>query len=413
MSVYTINGNNSIELSESHLYGSSRLGVLKAESALNAITQDSISLPGLTSGEIINFTRGKKFFELSNHLGNVLATVTDKKVLTATGDGLIYKYDLLSANEYYPFGMQMPGRNYNAAGYRYGFNGKENDNEVKGEGNQQDYGMRVYDGRLGKFLSVDPLTKGYPWNSTYAFAENDVIRSIDLDGKEKFLVVYDAVTKDVAHVKITRVQNIQKEVIENMQIVFCDMTINDVNQDVLRLQNDGISVSRDSREQSNHPRLSDLERLILRGNVTIEPFKGKQEVVDVDVPKTKDPRGKMIVGEGRTFDSDIYKEVNSEGYISGASFRSVGYSTFEETADKVFASLKKAIGKAEPKAMAISIKTEEKLDQVVKSTFTNLLKKRFGDKVSITWGQYTDDERKQNRKDYPGANANVTIGIIK
>lgn len=37
--------------------------------------------------------------------------------------------------------------------YRYGFNGKENDNEVKGEGNQQDYGMRIYDPRLGKFLS--------------------------------------------------------------------------------------------------------------------------------------------------------------------------------------------------------------------------------------------------------------------
>src|SRR5215218_8453250 len=47
--------------------------------------------------------------------------------------------------------------------YRYGFNGKENDPEIKGEGNQQDYGMRIYDPRLGKFLSVDPLGKKYPW----------------------------------------------------------------------------------------------------------------------------------------------------------------------------------------------------------------------------------------------------------
>lgn len=45
--------------------------------------------------------------------------------------------------------------------------------------------MRVYDSRIGKFLSVDPLSAEYPWNSTYAFAENDVIRSIDLDGAEK------------------------------------------------------------------------------------------------------------------------------------------------------------------------------------------------------------------------------------
>lgn len=49
----------------------------------------------------------------------------------------------------------------------------------------QDYGMRIYNPALGKFLSVDPLQKEFPWNSTYAFAENDVIRNIDLDGEEK------------------------------------------------------------------------------------------------------------------------------------------------------------------------------------------------------------------------------------
>jgi RHS repeat-associated protein len=55
-------------------------------------------------------------------------------------------------------------------GYRYGFNGKENDNDVKGEGNQQDYGMRIYDTRLGRFLSVDPLTRKYPYYSPYQFS---------------------------------------------------------------------------------------------------------------------------------------------------------------------------------------------------------------------------------------------------
>ncbi|ATL48198.1 hypothetical protein COR50_14075 [Chitinophaga caeni] len=59
--------------------------------------------------------------------------------------------------------MQMPGRVFNGGGFRYGFNGQENDNEVKGEWNQQDYGMRVCDPRLGRFLSVDPLTREYPW----------------------------------------------------------------------------------------------------------------------------------------------------------------------------------------------------------------------------------------------------------
>ena len=89
--------------------------------------------------------------------------------------------------DYYPFGMAMPGRKYEAtSNYRYGFNGKENDNEVKGiEGGQQDYGMRIYDPRIGKFLSVDPIAIEFPWNSAYAFAENGPISNIDLDGLER------------------------------------------------------------------------------------------------------------------------------------------------------------------------------------------------------------------------------------
>jgi RHS repeat-associated protein len=68
--------------------------------------------------------------------------------------------------------------------YRYGFNGKENDNDVKGTGNQQDYGMRIYDPRLGRFLSVDPITKNYPELTPYQFASNRPIDGIDLDGLE-------------------------------------------------------------------------------------------------------------------------------------------------------------------------------------------------------------------------------------
>jgi len=81
----------------------------------------------------------------------------------------------------------MPNRNYNAGNYRYGFNGKENDKSIN-EG-AQDYGMRIYDKRLGRFFSVDPLAKQYPYKTPYDFAENDVIRSIDLDGLEKYVVV--------------------------------------------------------------------------------------------------------------------------------------------------------------------------------------------------------------------------------
>ena len=78
----------------------------------------------------------------------------------------------------------VPNRHGSSSSYRYGFNGKEKDDEVKGEGVQYDYGFRIYDARIGKFLSQDPLFQSYPWLTPYQFAQNDPIRNIDIDGLE-------------------------------------------------------------------------------------------------------------------------------------------------------------------------------------------------------------------------------------
>lgn|GEM_PF-5466894 len=69
--------------------------------------------------------------------------------------------------------------------YRYGFNGKEKDDQVKGAGNSYDYGMRMYDPRLGRFMSVDPLTHKFPELTPYQFSSDNPIASIDLDGLEQ------------------------------------------------------------------------------------------------------------------------------------------------------------------------------------------------------------------------------------
>jgi len=82
--------------------------------------------------------------------------------------------------------MLMPGRHFSAeTGYRYGFNGKENDNEVKGEGNQVAYENRIYDPRLGRWYSLDPLQKKYPNESNYCFVSNNPIIYLDKDGRDK------------------------------------------------------------------------------------------------------------------------------------------------------------------------------------------------------------------------------------
>ncbi len=78
----------------------------------------------------------------------------------------------------------MPGRKYEAqSGYRYGFNGKEKDKDLNSL-TAYDYGFRIYNPGIGKFLSVDPLEKKYPYLSTYQFSSNSPIWSSDLDGLE-------------------------------------------------------------------------------------------------------------------------------------------------------------------------------------------------------------------------------------
>jgi len=137
---------------------------------------------------LTTFTRGLKLFELSNHLGNVLLTVTDKKIaVDAANDGVADSYaaDVVTAQDYYPGGSAEPGRQFTAGTqYRYGFNGKEKDNDVEGSGNFYDYGLRGYDPRIVRFWSVDPLASQYPFYSPYEYAGNNPIKFVDLDGAE-------------------------------------------------------------------------------------------------------------------------------------------------------------------------------------------------------------------------------------
>ena len=99
--------------------------------------------------------------------------------------------------------------------YRYGFQGQESDNEVKGNGNSVNFKYRVHDPRLGRFFAVDPLFKDYPWNSSYAFSENKVIEAIELEGLEKFYV-RDKLNTDAqmrAAVKLMIATDVGKQVV--------------------------------------------------------------------------------------------------------------------------------------------------------------------------------------------------------
>ncbi|MBX2887990.1 MAG: LysM peptidoglycan-binding domain-containing protein [Ferruginibacter sp.] len=204
MSVYTVDATvNSGHLTQSevHLYGSSRLGIWN-------VNKD------ITVAPDTNFIRGNKSFELSNHLSNILATISDKKLQVQNGTtGIIdhYEADITTANDYYPFGTMMPSRKYDAGtGYRYGFGGQEADNEIYGQGNVYTAEFWEYDPRLGRRWNVDPISK--PWESPYvAFNDNPIAR-IDpkgLDGEPYKVKKGDNLTK-IAKRFNTTVGNLQK-----------------------------------------------------------------------------------------------------------------------------------------------------------------------------------------------------------
>ncbi len=91
--------------------------------------------------------------------------------------------------------MTQPKRHGSTDFYRYGFQGQEKDDEVKGEGNSMNFTFRMYDTRIGRFFKVDPLTGKYPWYTPYSFAGNKVIQYKELEGLEELICQIDEETK--------------------------------------------------------------------------------------------------------------------------------------------------------------------------------------------------------------------------
>ncbi len=97
--------------------------------------------------------------------------------LTSGPVGQVIAYD-----DFYPFGMQMEQRSYNAgsADARYKYTGKERDAETT-----YDYfGARYYDPRVGRWMSVDPLADKYRTLSPFVYTADNPVKLVDSDGKE-------------------------------------------------------------------------------------------------------------------------------------------------------------------------------------------------------------------------------------
>jgi RHS repeat-associated protein len=71
--------------------------------------------------------------------------------------------------------------------YHFSFNGKEKDDETYGEGNAYDFGSRIYNSRLGKWMSVDSRSREIPSESPYVGIGNKPIKFYDPDGNKNYM----------------------------------------------------------------------------------------------------------------------------------------------------------------------------------------------------------------------------------
>ena len=185
------------DLTERYIYGSSRVGVYK----------EPVSMLATPGNPAFHYVRpGYRQYELSNHLGNVTTTITAQKVPLYSGTTITgFAPQIVKSFDYSPFGVTRVDFDVTARlgggfgvddGVRYGFNGMEKDDEIKGVGNSLDFGARIYDSRLGRWLSIDPLAAKYPDTSPYAGMANSPISIIDIDGRENIIYLVVLPSKD-------------------------------------------------------------------------------------------------------------------------------------------------------------------------------------------------------------------------
>ncbi|MEK6153609.1 DUF6443 domain-containing protein [Flavobacteriaceae bacterium 3-367] len=124
-------------------------------------------------------------YQYKDHLGNIRLAYSDDN-----GNGSIATSEIREENNYYPFGLKHKG--YNdvqgaARDHKFEYNGKEL-NEELGLG-WYDYGTRMYDPALARFMVVDIASEIMKQYTSYAYSFNSPLMFEDKDGNFPTLAV--------------------------------------------------------------------------------------------------------------------------------------------------------------------------------------------------------------------------------
>jgi RHS repeat-associated protein len=192
---YTNTSSELLFISEEHsLYGSARIGV---DGRKDTLYKAGAYNPAWCGTQSARRELGRKQYELTNHLGNVLVSISDKKAYKTLSGSIYFEAEIITLSDYYPFGSAMQTRGFAAGGYRFGFNTQEKDTEIGSDIYTAQFWE--YDGRLGRRWNVDPVPQvsisDYAVNGNNPILNRDVLgnekESIHLDPKGRFICAYN------------------------------------------------------------------------------------------------------------------------------------------------------------------------------------------------------------------------------
>jgi RHS repeat-associated protein len=145
--------------------------VLNIKSYTNASESGPINdfpIYGMSRIGMYRNNSGQYTYDITDNLGNVRAVI--KK---STSGGV----EFVSATDYYPWGMEMPGRMYNSTSNRYGYQGEYSEKDP--ETGLNTFDLRQFDSRLGRWLIPDPM---YEFNNPYIGMGNNPVSIVDPTG---------------------------------------------------------------------------------------------------------------------------------------------------------------------------------------------------------------------------------------
>lgn len=275
---YYASSGDTMSLAEHHLYGSARLGVQRYDSvsianiihlpeadAANYRTSLRYKAPwySYSFADVIdsnartpyapylrgnsywhklelNRTLGRREYELTDHLGNVLATVLDRKTGVTVGEApTLYDHwaaDIASSADYYPGGMMMPGRYYEHDWSRMGAQGSPKDDEVYGKGSLIDMGDRHLDSRILRTPKTDALASKYPSMTPYGYVGGMLTIANDPSGKEIWIA---STTGNGGKVQMYRYSNGKLYAKNGKEYYPMDIYVLKTYQDLKKIANSG------------------------------------------------------------------------------------------------------------------------------------------------------------------------------